>query len=333
MNKINTFDYLKHFKRIHVKITDSLFYQIKNKIKEDYKSIRKYNEKYLKINVHTLNFEFKSNVYHPFYRILKIVETLNISQEELYSNILGFYHWGSHNCEVKLPNELKIDEFFVEGYALYLAEGDTGFSGKTRPRQFRFTNANVNVINHMISWFNKNFDGHPSYILVHIPLEYKNLDYSYAGIQINHNNLRFVNGHYNKIIKYNLLCYRAVLIDLLLSLESTIKELCSQDAKLAAAYIRGMMIGEGTAYFNRSRYVRIEMRNEKEIKYLHSLLTMLGFDCKPVLRQDREGHWSLYIGAKQLAKFAKEVGFGVHQERQQILEQGVNKVLRVNQYC
>ena len=94
-----------------------------------------------------------------------------------------------------------------------------------------------------------------------------------------------------------------------------------------------MMIGEGTAYFNRSRYVRIEMRNEKEIKYLHRLLTMLGFDCKPVLRQNRESHWSLYIGAKQLDKFAKEIGFGVHQERQKILEEANQKILRVNQYC
>ena len=93
------------------------------------------------------------------------------------------------------------------------------------------------------------------------------------------------------------------------------------------------MIGEGTAYFNKSRYVRIEMRNEKEIKYLHELLTMLGFKCKPTLRNNRHDMWSLYIGAKQLNKFAKEIGFGVHKERQNILEEGVNKILRVNQYC
>ena len=136
----------------------------------------------------------------------------------------------------------------------------------------------------------------------------------------------------NKII-YKTCLDNALLIDLILLIEPTIKEFCSKDNKLAAAYIRGMMIGEGTAYFNKSRYVRIEMRNEKEIKYLHRLLTMLGFECKPVLRSNRHDMWSLYIGAKQLDKFAKEIGFGVHKERQQILEQGVNKVLRVNQYC
>ena len=214
MNKINTYDYLKDFERIHVKIKDGLFCKIKNKIKSDYGSIGKFNEKYLKMNMKTLQFEFWKNAYHPFYRILIITKSLNISKNELYSDILGFYHWGSHNnCEVKIPIDLTIDEFFVEGYALYLAEGDTGFSGRARPRKFRFTNANVNVVNHMISWFSKYFAGLPSYILVHIPIENENLDYSYIKALINHNELRFVKGHYNKIVKYNLFCYRAVFID------------------------------------------------------------------------------------------------------------------------
>ena len=334
MNKINTFDYLSKFERIHVKITDDLFYKIKHKIKENFKTIRKFNNRFLAVSIHTLRFEFKNNIYHPFYRILKITDSLSIPREELYSNILGFYHWGSHDKNyLNISQILEIDELFVEGYALYLAEGDTGFSGIKRPRQFRFTNADVNVINHMIGWFNKYFSELPSYVLADIPEENKNPNFELIKSNLNHQDVRFAKGYYNKLVKYKLLCERAVLIDLILSIEDTIKEFCTKDPKLAAAYIRGMMIGEGTAYFNRSRYVRIEMRNKKEIKYLHGLLTMLGFECKPVLRQEREGHWSLYIGAKQLAKFAREIGFGVHQDRQQILEQGVNKVLRVNQYC
>ena len=42
--------------------------------------------------------------------------------------------------------------------------------------------------------------------------------------------------------------------------------------------------------------------------------------------------WSIYVGAKQLKKFYDEIGFGVHEARQKILEEAVNKVLRVNQY-
>ena len=75
------------------------------------------------------------------------------------------------------------------------------------------------------------------------------------------------------------------------------------------------------------------MRNEKEIKYLHKLLIMLGYNCTPTLRSNRCDMWSLYIGAKQLDKFAREIGFGVHNERQRILEDANKKILRVNQYC
>lgn len=333
MNKINTFDYLKDFKRIHVKIIDSLFYKIKNIILNEYGSLSKYNKKFSISNYVTLQSEFKTNIYHPFYRLLKIIETLNISKEELYFNITCFYNWGSHsNCEVKIPQELNIDQFFVEGYSLYLAEGDTGFSGTKKPDGFRFTNADPNVINHMIKWLETYFPKNKFYVIAINP-KGNPIDFDKIKTLINCDKIFFKEDSYNKIVKYRIILDRVVLIDLILSIEDTIKELCAKDPKLAAAYIRGMMIGEGTAYFNRSRYVRIEMRNEREIKYLHSLLTMLEFDCKPVLRSNRHNMWSLYIGAKQLTKFAKEIGFGVHQGRQQILDKGVNKVLRINQYC
>ena len=329
---IITFDFLKEFKRIHVKITDDFFNKIKNKILSEYKSISKYNKEFLRINDATLQWEFKKNAYHPFYRILKIIEILKISKEELYNNILGFYHWGSLRNYLQIPKELKIDEFFVEGYALYLAEGDTGFSGNTRPRKFRFTNADINVINHMIKWINTYFPKNEFYINLINP-KGNNVDFENIKKLINHNKINLKEDSYNKLIKYRICIDRAILIDLILAIEDKIKELCLKDKKLAAAYIRGMMIGEGTAYFNRSRYVRIEMRNEKEIKYLHRLFELLGYRCNPSLRSERENMWSLFIGAKQLKKYAKEIGFGIHEKRQKILEKGVNKVLRVNHYC
>ncbi|MBI2657277.1 hypothetical protein HYX08_01130 [Candidatus Woesearchaeota archaeon] len=330
--KIVTFDYLTQFSRIHVRITDGFFSKLKNEIVNKY-GIKKFSTDVLGMNYRTFYSEFAENIYHPFYRILKIIEILNISKEELYSNILGFYHWGSHDKSyLVIPREFPIDEFFVEGYALYFAEGDNGSNGKTRPRKFRFTNSEPSVINHMVKWINTYFPCIDFYVnLVNPKGNY--IDFESAKLSILYPDVRFREESYNKVIKYKLCLDNAVIIDLVLALEDTIKGLCSKNAKLAASYIRGMMIGEGTAYFNKSRYVRIEMRNEKEIKYLHQLLTMLGFDCKPVLRLDREDHWSIYIGAKQLDKFAREIGFGVHKGRQRILDKGVAKILRVNQHC
>ena len=331
MNKINTFDYLRNNSLVHVKVGSAFKQNLKTRILNKYVTLTRYSQE-IGINRQTLSHIFNYSKFLKFDKLLRIAKEFDISDEKIYSEIISLYARGSHTSkELILSKELVIDEFFVEGYALYLAEGDNGSNGKTIPRKFRFTNSNINVINHMIKWITTYFPNNKFYINLVNP-KGNQIDFENAKKLINYDNIKLKEESYHKIVKYRICFDSALLIDLILTIENTIKEICAKDPKLAAAYIRGMMIGEGTAYFNKSRYVRIEMRNEKEIKYLHSLLTMLGFNCKPVLRQEREGHWSIYIRASQLAKFAKEIGFGVHQERQQILEQGVNKVLRVNQY-
>ncbi len=129
--KIETYQYLKEFPRIHIKISDELFNKIKINIKSKYHSLYKYNDQ-LKLNYVTLKKEFRSNQHHNFNRILKISQNANIKSEEFANNILGFYHQGSHNEFIKISRFINIDEFFVEGYALYLAEGDNGSNGLTR---------------------------------------------------------------------------------------------------------------------------------------------------------------------------------------------------------
>jgi len=332
MNRINTFDYLRNNDLVNVKISNDFKQNLKVKILNKYSTLIKFSKE-IDIPRETLAHMFNYSKYLKFDKLLRIAKEFDISDEEIYNEILALFARGSNTSkELMLNKELVVDEFFVEGYALYLAEGDNGSNGKTIPRKFRFTNSEPSVINHMVKWIKTYFPNNEFCVRVINP-QGNTIDFDHIKELINHGNLRFREESYNKIVKYKIYFDSAILIDLILSIESTIKELCTKDPKLATAYIRGMMIGEGTAYFNKSRYVRIEMRNEKEIKYLHKLLTLLSFDCKPVLRSNRHNMWSLYIGAKQLAKFAKEIGFGIHQERQQILEQGVNKVLRVNQYC
>ena len=330
--EINNFNVLAKFNRVHVKISDELFNNIKNQIKNKYKSLRNYNSLKLNINSRTFQSEFKKNIYHPFQRIIKIINDLEISQEELYDNILGFYHWGSHRKQlIKIPKQTTINNFFVEGYSLYLAEGDTGFNGKTKPRKLRFTNSDPNIINFFINWFQYHLPNNDFYVNLFKP-PLSSFNHKKESRIINHNNLKIKQGYYNKIIKYRFCMDSAIIIDLILDFDKEIKGACLKDKKLAAAYIRGMMIGEGTAYLNRSRYVRIEMRNEKEIKYLHKLFELLGFECKLSLRKERDNMWSLYIGAKQLERYKELIGFGVHDKRQSILDKAVNKQLRVNQY-
>jgi len=311
--------------------------KIKSLIIDKYRSLRKFNEQELKINYGTLKYEFREAEYHPLGRVLQIIKSIGISQKELIENIRGFRLSGSRkNRCIILPRQIAINKGFIEGYALYLAEGDTGFNGKALPRKVRFTNSKIDVIKLFIEWLNAYFPGLDFYLLVIIPFEDITDDHFITTLKkkmsLYCSVIRFRKGYYNKQIKYKVCCDNGILISLILDMEELIKEICIQDKGLASAYIRGMMIGEGTVYFNKSRYVRIEMRNRKEIKYIHSLLQLLNYDCKISLRTNRENMWSIYIGAKQLKKFFDEIGFGVHRERQYILEKAVNKKLRINQY-
>ena len=315
--KIETYQYLKEFPRIHVKITDTFFEKIKSLLRLKYGSLYEYH-KTINIQYVTLKKEFRKNAHHPFHRLNRYIGDVEISEKGLFDNILGFYHWGSHREFVMIPRIINADEFFVEGYALYLAEGNNGSNGLKRPRGFVFTNSEISVMNYMIAWIQKYFPKLEYSIVIVKP---RGTDVNIETIKKKFDSKKFVYAEesYNKIVKYKLCCYRAVLIDLILSLDNKIKDFCSQDRKIACAYIRGMMIGEGTVYNNRSRYVRIEMRNRKEIEHIHKLFIMLGYDCKISCRTTREDMWSIYIGAGQLKKFHDEIGFGVHEKRQRIL--------------
>ena len=340
MNSIKTFDCLKCDKITYVRVTDTFKQKLKNEILRKYQSLDFYSKQVLGISKSALRLQFMKQKYFNLGRLLKITSDLGISKEEIYSNILSLYAKGSNTSkEVILPKILIIDKFFVEGYALYLAEGDNGSNGKTIPRKVRLGNSQLSVHKHFIKWLKTYFPNNEFYFRIIIPYP-QTLTENIIKNTINFLNLeeRQIRIHRYKWQRKTGFIYitcldSALLIDFLLSIKNTVKELCLQDNKLAASYIRGMMIGEGTAYFNKSRYVRIEMKNEEEIKYLHKLFKLLGYDCKPSLRTNRKDMWSLYIGAKQLDKFSQEIGFGIHEKRQRILEEANNKILRVNQYC
>ena len=338
--KINTYNFLINNNIVHVKV-DKLFLQkIKRKIIQKYSSLRKYNLLKLKICYGTLKLEFNKNKYFKFNRLVRIAKDLDMPKEEVFSHIKVFFARGSSTSrELILAEELPIDEQFVEGYALYLAEGDNGSNGHTIPRKVRFTNSYFSVLKHFQNWLIRYFPNNSYYFKVFIPYDKVFTEEHYNYIK-NYFNL------YDFQIKtkrckwkrktgfvYRICCDQAILIDLILYIESTIKKLCLNEKDLATSYIRGMMAGEGTVYFNKSRYVRIEMKNKKEIDYIYKLLKILNYQCRLTFRKNRPGMWSIYIGANQLRKFHREIGFGAHRKRENILKAAVGKKLRVNQYC
>ena len=328
--KINTFDLLKDNNLIHVKINDFFKWHVQNKIKEKFGSLNKYNTQKLKICFITLKKEFYFNKYFKFSRLLHITEDLNISKEETYANISAFIAHGTNTKkEIFLQKEINLDEFFVEGYALYLAEGDNGSNGKTKPRKVRFTNSELVVIKHFMLWIQKYFPNNEFYLKIHVP-HYKELSAEFieeirVQLNLNKSQINIKKEHFKRKTNtfFRLCLDSAVLIDLLLAMEKFIKNLVLQDEKLMRAYIRGMMIGEGTAYCNKMKYVRIEMRNEQEIKFLKELFNRLGFGVKAKERGTRKDMWYIYVGTPLLERYSELVGFGIHTKRQKILEKAI----------
>ncbi len=335
--KIETYQILFNNSLMYINIQESFLDKIKFLISRNYESLREFNEKHLRINYPTLKHEFNRAKYHPSLRLLKIAKIFNLDTQELFDNVIGFRYLGSHRKKpVFFPREIDLNENFVEGFALYLAEGDTGFNGKTVPRKLRLSNSNLDVIQFFLLWLMNHFSNINFYLDVILPesiaVPGNIIEETRKRLGITNLKIKIRKGYYNKKTKYNVCCNNAILIDFILYLNEKIKRACLQDKNLMKAYIKGMMAGEGTVYFNKSRYVRIEMKNEREIKYIHKLFQILGFSCEPSLRTEREGMWSLYIGAKQLKKFYGEIGFGAQKERQEILKKAANKKLRINQY-
>lgn len=308
--KIDVFDLLLENKICYARVNDKFRDVIKSRINSEFKSIKEFCKEIKSTNYRALLVNLRKGKYHRLYTLIEIANKLNISKKEVYSSIVSFFASGSNTKkEVFLPRFIGINGKFVEGYALYLAEGDNGANGIEKPRKVRFTNSDLGVINYFHDWLKMFFPNNKTYVRIMPP-----------------------GTAYNKITKYRLCLDSAILIDFLLDIKRIVKDCVKEDSRLRRAYIRGMMIGEGTAYFNRSRYVRIEMRNEDEIKYLHELLQKEGYDCKPSLRKERENMWSLFIGAKQLRRFYDEIGFGINLKRQEVLKKAINKKLRKNQY-
>ncbi|MEK6887490.1 MAG: LAGLIDADG family homing endonuclease [Candidatus Aenigmatarchaeota archaeon] len=336
VTKVDTYENLLQNKNVYVAVQKEFIREIRCKIKTRYGTLSKYNKINLGLKSCTFRYMFKKYARTiQFSRLVKMSGDCGIPKEVVFSKITGFRASGSHRKNnIKLPRYIPINENFIEGYALYLAEGDTGLSGKTKPRKLRFTNSEISVINHFIGWIRKYFRDLDFYVNVIVPnsVVLKNYEKCIISQKLNasEKQIKFSSGNYNKKLKYRVCVDRAIIIDLFLSIEKIIKEISFINTTYASAYIRGMMIGEGTVYSNNYFYVRLEMRNEREVKFISNLLNNLGIKHTINERNKRHGMWSVFIGRKDsVLKFHQIIGFGVHRKRQAILD-GIIDSISVN---
>ena len=71
------------------------------------------------------------------------------------------------------------------------------------------------------------------------------------------------------------------------------------------------------------------MKNKKEILFLDKLLNFLGISHTTHPRRDGSDRWWINRGKEgNLVKFKELIGFGVHKQRQKILEKAINSYLK-----
>lgn len=314
--------------KICLKLKDDFFANLKLILYQKYGSLIAYNNKQLHESHQYARQIFLKNRYiHPRH-VLQIIKDSDISKKELFANITGFRIKGSRREGVtKLTEVIEIDEFFAEGFALYLAEGDNGSNGTTTPNRVSLVNSDLNVIKHFAGWISKYFPRNEYYFVYLLPTRLQRDEQHIDNVKNLLGIDRIKVAAWNAKRKSNV-CYRvclthAVIIYLILQIKETLKRIVSQNTKLMKAYIRGMMIGEGTVYHKENRhYVRIEMKNKDEVIFVANLLRKLEYKVTCKERGTRKGMWYVYFGGKRnLFKFYEEIGFGILEKRQSILRE------------
>ena len=314
---IDTFSYVKDNPLVFVIISSSCNNRIKETILKKDKSLAAFNQKHMSIKNPAFIWGFKEkNRRHNLRRLLKIAEIIGIEEVDIRTAIEGYYAYGSKKAPISIPQRIALTSFFVEGYALYIGEGDTGESGIKKPRKLRFTNAEISVINFFISWIREYFPHLPFYIAKIQPEKAKD-----ASKHICHDDIRQSTGKYCKKTKYRVCLDRAIIIDLILAIRDRVRKVIKKDEELAKAYLRGIMAAEGTVYNNRTRYVRLEMKNPSEMAFVRTLLDTLSLTYTKHSRTTRKNMESIYMGGREnLKRFYTIVGFGCQKERQRKLE-------------
>lgn len=315
---INIIHFLARHEKVFVTVDDKFTLRIKEKIILKYGSLKNYADA-IQMEVPAFLWAFKKMNGHQLMRILRMCDDAGVARDDFYQQITGYYAWGSHNRPVYLGKYISLDPFFLEGYALYVAEGDTGYSGVKKPRKLRLTNSEPDVINFFTSWLSKVFPALDYYILAILPPQCAYED-NLNKIVLRNKKIRVTRGKYNKRIKYRVCMDNSIAIDLMLDLREKVRLAALQNNELAAAYVRGIMIGEGTVYDNCSKYVRIEMKNPGEIEFVRNLFEFLSIACTHHKRINRESMESLYVGGQDnIKRYYDLVGFGCHSKRQEKL--------------
>jgi hypothetical protein len=316
-----------------VSIKQDLAEAIRTDVLSRYGSFCSFGIHKLHISGALARWSFRRTSFWQVPRLLQTATILNIPEEKVWSSIECFYYRGSHHRKgLVLPREIRSSPNFVEGFALYTGEGTTGFNGAAPSRRFVFSNADLDVIKFYIDWIRANFSSLEFRVII-IPPPGSTPDIPTSTLSlalgISPESISVSRGHYNKRTKFNVVIGNVFPIIIFHRIRAEVKRMVRENQSLMAAYLRGIMAAEGTAYQKgQQKYVRIEMHNEEEINYVSELLKRLEIGHRSYLRSNRDGMWSIHIGrTRDIHRYMEVAGFGSQLKRQERLKKICDKFI------
>lgn len=243
---------------------------------------------------------------------IELCEKTGISEEQCLENIEYFYA-GYKKSITYLPRFKNFNrDFFVEGIGLYIAEGAT--SEKTN--EIALSNTNPNVLRFYMRWLKHCFDVSKDNLNIYVYTHDPNFDKNKL-IQKWFKRLyctKISRTYYYKKSEQEcglVVCSRAVLRYLLNELINEAKQLAKSDKKLAHAYLRGILAGEGHVYINEKKWqhhVEFGLKDKKEIGFIMHLLYLLDINF---YKNEKPNFTKIVISwKKNIEKLIKNGGFG-----------------------
>jgi hypothetical protein len=324
-------DYLVERNNVRVKLNKDFCKLIYNKLRLKFNSIAEYNKiRNLAKTYDSLYDWLRNDKSIRLKHIIQIIKDVGILHEELHKNIIGFTSQGSKFI-LKIPYFVEVTEELTEFYGMYVGDGETS----KKSQSLSFGNTSEIMLRKFLNFVIKVFDINLSDFSICIQVPYslyneneiklkwaKTLDIKSENIKsIYYTPEIKIYGRINKRNKEycRIRLNRSIVKWFFDNIHNILKNYIMNDKKLYIGYLRGIFAAEGCCSFDSKykRVITINMRSNKEMKFISNILLLLGVQNKVKWRM-KDGSKMYFINIYNKQSFEKlfEIDlFNLHEEK------------------
>ncbi|MCX6741784.1 MAG: hypothetical protein NTX24_01245 [Candidatus Pacearchaeota archaeon] len=323
---LDALEILKNEERLRVKIASDFRQELLKSLNQrDIANL----SKILAVHIRTLERKLNNIKGNSFLlsELLKIVSYLGINKNHVCGNITKI-KLGKNSTWIS-PLRMKLDEGYTEGVGYYVGDG----RARTN-RSVSTVNNNELTLMFFVNWLTTYFRIKPQHIRATV--YWPNNDFNENEVNLHFSrilrlplqNIRVVErkgkrilsplveiGHNNTTLKK--LYDKSIII---------VKNLCINNEDYAIAYLRGILVAEGSPKHHKpssSRGVHIKMKSKELSEFNKTLLIKIG--CKPAIYPTSDGEWVVCLsGVDDLERIKDIDGFKYHSKKREKLIQMLN---------